>query len=167
MEKEFDIFICHATEDKNEIAVPIYEACEKLKIRAEIKNVEFLLVLAIEQTFAQTGTASDHLPELRLTHNLLEKHQVQNFRHVNACVQHIDRNSDLRQLVPIGKFIQQALRIIGIVVNYPAVMRRIFRVFLIPDSQNLLGMQVVFGEDNRLADTTAVIYFQTFSQQDI
>ena len=39
MEREFDIFISHASEDKEDIARPIFEACEQLQIRAFLDQV--------------------------------------------------------------------------------------------------------------------------------
>ena len=72
---------------------------EELKISTEIKNIEFLLILSIHQGRAQTGTSPDHLPEFRLTHNLFEKYQIQNFRHINSRIQHIYRDCYLRKLL--------------------------------------------------------------------
>lgn len=36
MYQEYDIFICHASEDKDNVAIPISEACEKIGIHAFI-----------------------------------------------------------------------------------------------------------------------------------
>src|SRR5699024_4729192 len=46
---------------------------EKLKIATKIKNIKFLLILSVQQSWAQTGSPAYHLPEFCFTHNFLEK----------------------------------------------------------------------------------------------
>ena len=74
---------------------------EKFKISAEVKNVKLLLVLTIQKPRTQAGSATDHLPEFCLAQNLFEKDQIQNLRHIDAGVQHIHRDGNLRQLLRV------------------------------------------------------------------
>ena len=69
---------------------------EELKISAEIEDIELVLILAIHKSVATASSATDHLPELRLTHHFFEEDKIQNFGHVNTCIKHIDGNRDLR-----------------------------------------------------------------------
>ncbi len=62
---------------------------EKFKVAAEIEDVEFLFVFAVEQAWTQASAATDHLPELGLAQNFLEKHEVKHLRYVDAGIKHI------------------------------------------------------------------------------
>ena len=73
---------------------------EELEVLAEVEDVEVLLVLArAEQVRAQPRAAADHLPELGLRAHQLEEHEVDDLRHVDAGVEHVDRDRDVRRLV--------------------------------------------------------------------
>ena len=91
---------------------------KELKVAAEVKNIELVLILTIHQPRTQTGATPNHLPEFCLAHDLFEEHQIQHFRHVNAGVQHIHGNGDLRQFLQVRKFVDGALRIGHIAVSY-------------------------------------------------
>ena len=47
---------------------------EELEITAQVEDIELAFILSIHQTVAEARAAAYHLPELRLAHDLLEKH---------------------------------------------------------------------------------------------
>ena len=64
---------------------------EELEVLAEVENLELGLVIAwAEQVGAQSGAAADHLPELCFRSDQLEKHEVDDFRDIDAGVEHVD-----------------------------------------------------------------------------
>ena len=73
---------------------------EELEVLAEVEDVEARLVVAgPEQVGAQPGAAAEHLPELGLGPHQLEEHEVDDLGHVDAGVEHVDRDGDVRRLV--------------------------------------------------------------------
>ena len=74
---------------------------EEFKVPAQIENIKLILVFSIHQSRAKPGAAANHLPEFCLAHNLFEKDQIQHFRHVDAGIQHINRNGNLGQLLRV------------------------------------------------------------------
>ena len=90
---------------------------EKFKIAAQVENIELVLVLPIHQPQTQPGAPADHLPEFRLAHHFLEEHQIQHIRHVDAGVQHIHGDGDLRQLVRFRELVDSALGVGHVVVD--------------------------------------------------
>ena len=83
---------------------------EVLEVAAEVEDEEVLLVLARpEQVGAQPGAAADHLPELRLRADHLEEHEVDDLGYVDAGVEHVDGDRDVRRLVGLGEVVDQAL----------------------------------------------------------
>ena len=139
---------------------------KELKVAAEVKNIELVLILTIHQPRAQTGASPDHLPELRLAHDLLEKHQIQHLRHVNAGVQHIHGNGDLRQLLRVRKLIDGALRIGHIVVDDFGETGQV-RIFLVEHLKDFLGVDVVLCKDDGFAQFAAIVDGQAIGHQRI
>ena len=137
---------------------------KELKVAAEVKNIELVLVLTIQQPRTQTGAAPDHLPELRLAHDLFEEHQIQHLRHVNAGVQHIHGNGDLRQFLRVRKFVDGALRIGHIVVDDLGKAGKV-RIFLIENREDFLRMGVILCKDDRLAQFIAIVDGQAVGHQ--
>ena len=90
---------------------------EKFKVPANVKDIELVLVLPVDQPRTQAGAPANHLPEFRLTHHLFEKHQVEDLRHVDARVQHVHGNGDLGKLVRLGKLVNGTLGVGHVVVN--------------------------------------------------
>ena len=129
---------------------------EELEVAAEIENIELAFILTVHQTRAQTGTAADHLPELGLAHYLLEEHQIQTLRHVDAGVQHVHRNGDLGQLFGIGELVNQALGIVDPVVDHLGKAGQV-GIFPVENLVDLFGVAVVLGEDNGLAQPLTVV----------
>ena len=84
--------------------MPSRVLAEELQVLAVVEEVEELLVLAgAEQVRAEPRAAADHLPELGLRAHQLEEDQVDHFRHVDAGVEHVHRDGDVRRLVLVEK----------------------------------------------------------------
>ena len=70
---------------------------EVLNVAAPVNELEVLLVKSIaQQILAKACATTDHLPKLNLGTNLLKEDQVQNFRHIDTGIQHIDGYCHLR-----------------------------------------------------------------------
>ena len=139
---------------------------EKLKVSAEIKDVKFIFVPAIQQGRAKSRATPNHLPEFCFAHNLLKEHKVQHFRHINARVQHIYRNRNLRQFFGVRKFINRALGV-GHIVVYDLGIARQMGVFFMEYLQYFFGMGVVLCKDDRLAQLVAVVDFDALGHQGV
>ena len=86
---------------------------EELEVLAVVEDVEELLVLArAEQVRAEPRAAADHLPELGLRAHQLEEDEVHDLGHVDAGVEHVDRDGDVRRLVLVREVVDQALRVL-------------------------------------------------------
>ena len=73
---------------------------EKFEVLAVVEDAEELLVLAgAEEIGAKPRAAADHLPKLRLRPDQLEEHEVDDLRHVDAGIEHVDGDRDVRRLV--------------------------------------------------------------------
>ena len=59
---------------------------EKLKVAAQIEDVELTFIFPVYQPRAQPGAPANHLPELRLAHDLLKEHQIQHLRHIDNLI---------------------------------------------------------------------------------
>ena len=139
---------------------------EKLKVPAEVKDIKFVFVLAVQQSRAKACTAANHLPELCLAHDFLEKHKVQHFGHIDTCVQHIYGNCNLGQLFRVREFINRALGIGHIVVNDLGKAGQM-GVFFIEYLQYFFGMGVVLCEDDCLSQLVTVVDFDALGHQGI
>ena len=139
---------------------------EKLKVTAQIEDVEFFLVLAVDQPRTQAGAAADHLPEFGLAHDLFEEYQVEHFGHIDAGVQHIHRDGDLGQFSGVGKFVDGTLGVGHIVVDDLGIAGQV-GVLLVEDVQDGFGVAVVLGEDDGLAQFFAVVDFEAVGHQQV
>ena len=85
---------------------------EEFEVLAIVEDAEEFLVLArAEQVGAEPRAAPHHLPELRLRAHLLEEDEVHDLRHVDAGVEHVDRDGDVRRLALLREVVDQRLRI--------------------------------------------------------
>ena len=89
---------------------------------------------------------------------------MQHLRHVDAGVQHIHGNGDLRQLFRIGELVNRALGVSHIVINDLGKAGKM-RVFFIENREDFLRMGVIFCKDDRFAQLTAVVDGQTVGHQ--
>jgi len=139
---------------------------KELKVAAEVKNIELVLILTIHQPRTQTGATPNHLPELRFAHDLFKEHQIQHLRHVDAGVQHIHGNGDLRQLFRIGELVNRALGVSHIVINDFGETGQV-RIFFVEHLKDFLGVDVVLCKDDGFAQFAAIVDGQAIGHQRI
>ena len=139
---------------------------EELKVAAQVEDVELGFVLPVYQPRTQTGTPADHLPELRLAHNLLEEHQVQHLGYINAGIQHVHGDGNLGQLFRVREFVDGALGVGHVVVDDLGIAGQVGILFA-EDLQNFFGVAVVLGEDDGLAQLLPVVDLQAIGHQQV
>ena len=111
---------------------PLRLLAEEVEVEAEVEDSEVLLVVpGSEQIVAQSRAAPDHLPELDARVDRLEEDQVRNLGNVDAGIEHIDRDRDVGRLVLLREIIEQALRILGVIVDDAGKMPGVLRVVVI------------------------------------
>ena len=115
-----------------------------------------LVVAGPEQVGAQAGAAADHLPELGLRADQLEEHEVDALGHVDAGVEHVDRDRDVRRLVLDREVVDQALAVLHAVGDDPGEVA-VVEVRVVGDEPFVdeVGVALVLGEDDRLAEPVA------------
>jgi hypothetical protein len=64
-----------------------------------------------EQVFTEPRAAPHHLPELCFRTNRLEEDEIQYLRHVDAGVEHIHRDCNVRSFGLLRKIVDQGLRV--------------------------------------------------------
>ncbi|MGC1481449.1 MAG: hypothetical protein WA771_13180, partial [Chthoniobacterales bacterium] len=132
---------------------------EEVEIETEVEDPEILLVGArAKQIGAEPRPAPDHLPELDPGINGFEKDEVQHFRDVDPGIEHVDGNGDVRGFGGLGKIVQQALRVLRVVVDDPRKMAVVLRVMVVETSLDELRVLVVAGEDDRFSETIASLH---------
>ncbi len=140
---------------------------EEFEVAAEVEDIELVFILSVYEPFAEPRSATDHLPEFRLAHDLLEEDKVQNFGHVDTRVEHIDRDCDLRrQLLGVGEIVDRFLREFVVIIDDSCISGHC-RILLIEDVEDLFGVAVVLRKDNRLAEVRAVMDAQPALHQDV
>ena len=73
---------------------------EEVEVEAEVEDAEVVLVLpGSEQVGAQARAAPDHLPELDPRVDRLEENQVGHLGHVDAGIEHVHGDRDVRRSV--------------------------------------------------------------------
>ena len=138
---------------------------EILEIPAPVEDIETLLILSAEDSRTQSGATANHLPELDFTLDDLEENQVQDVRYVDTRIQHIHGNGYLRLLVTDFELVDEVLRIGDVVVNEDAEPRTIFGIEYAEPLDDELGVAVVVGEDDGLADTFPALNLQAVLHQ--
>lgn len=139
---------------------------EVVEVVAKIEDPEVLFVLPRpEQVWAQPGAAADHLPELDLRIHRLKKHQIHHLRHVDAGVEHVHRDREVRCIVLDRKFINQTLRVFGEVIDDPRKVPRVLRIVVVETLLDELCVIVVAGKQDRLAQSVATLDFQPLLHQ--
>ena len=128
---------------------PLGILTEEFKISQIVKNVKTRLILTgPEQIFAKPGAPADHLPKLRPGTHLLEEHQIHNFRHINARIQHIHGNSNLRVFFRCLKRRNPFLGIGHLIINHLGKMPVIVRIQFVEAILNKDRMLVVGGKND-------------------
>ncbi len=129
---------------------------EKVEVAAEVEHAEILLVRArAEQPRAQAGAPADHLPELDLRVHRLEEHQVGHLGHVDAGVEHVHRDGDVRLLVLLREVVDQALGEFGLMVDDPGEVALVVRVVVVEARLDEHRVVVVAGKDDGLGQPVA------------
>ena len=129
---------------------------EVLQVLAVVEEVEELLVLARpEQVRAQARAAPEHLPELGLRAHQLEEDQVHDLGDVDAGVEHVHRDRDVRRLVLGREVVDQALRVLGLEGDDARELALVVRVVGVEPLGDELGVVLVLGEQDRLAEPVA------------
>ncbi len=91
---------------------------EKLKVFTKIEDDKLpLMVARTEQIRAKPRAAPDHLPVFGAAAHGFVKQQVGHLRNIDAGVQHIHRNGDLRQFVFGFELVQQVVFVFFLVVD--------------------------------------------------
>ena len=139
---------------------------EKFKISTKIKNIEFCFIFSVHQHRTESGSPADHLPELCPAHHLFEKDQIQHFRNIDSCIQHIYRYRDLRHFSRLGKFINGVLRIGHVIVNDFRKIRQM-RIFFQKNLMNFFRMIMIFCKNNGLSKPLTIIHFQTIGHKNM
>ena len=127
---------------------------------------QVLWVARPEQALAEPGAAPEHLPELGLRPHQLEEHQIDHLGHVDAGVEHVHGDGDVGRLVLVGEVVDQALAVAHLVGDHPSevpgVERRIVGVEPLLDE---IGVALVLGEDDRLAQPVAAAHLDALSHE--
>ena len=129
---------------------------EVLHVAAEVEDAEPGLVDPVSvDVRAQPGTATDHLPELGLGEDLLEQHQVQHLGHVDAGVEHVHADRDVRGPVADREGLDEVLRVGGIAGDHLGEVPAQVRVLGVEALLEELGVALVHREHDGLAQTVA------------
>src|ERR1700733_1826132 len=112
-----------------------------------------------------TRAATDHLPELHLGSNELEEDEIDDLRHVYAGIQHIDGKGNVGRLVLGGEVIDQTLRVFGFESDDAGELSLEMRIVRVEAIGDEVGMVLVLGEQNRLAEPVAACNGKTSCHQ--
>jgi hypothetical protein len=122
-----------------------------------VEDEELGLVLAgPEEVFAQARAAADHLPELHVRLHRLREDQVHHLGHVDAGVEHVDRDGDGQLVVGVLEVVDELVGLRFLVVDDATEGRAVLRVELAEDLGEMHRVQVVPREDDGLADMLPV-----------
>ena len=139
-----------AERDDAESLDALWILAEEVEIEAEVEDAEVLLaVVRTEQIRTESRAASDHLPELDLRVDRLEENQVRNLGNVDAGVEHIHRDGDVRRGVLLCEVVEEALRIRRIVVDDAREGSLMLRVVVIESLLDELRVRVVASKEDR------------------
>jgi len=138
---------------------PLRILAEELEVAAEVEDAEVLLVAPRpEEIRTEPRAAPDHLPELDPGVDRLEEDEIRDLGDVDARVQHIHGDGDVRRLVGLGEVVDQTLRISGVVVDHAREAPRGVRVVRAEASFDELRMLMVPSEENRLGEPVAALH---------
>ena len=126
---------------------------EELEVAAVVEDQELGLVVAgAEQIGTKAGAATQHLPELRLRPDHLEEHQVDHVGHVDAGVQHVDGDRNVRLAGRDRELVDQVLGVLRRVGDDPSEVAFVVRVIRVEPFDDELGVPLILGEDDCLAE---------------
>jgi hypothetical protein len=126
---------------------------EEPEVLPVVEDEELGLVLAgSEEVFAQARAAADHLPELHVRLHRLGEDQVHHLGHVDAGVEHVDRDGDGQLVLGVLEVVDELVRLRFLIVDDATEGRAVLRVELAEDLGEMHRVQVVAREDDGLAD---------------
>ena len=111
-----------------------------------------------EKCRAQTCAPPDHLPELRLGKHLFEEHKVYDLLYIDARIQHVHRDRDLRKTSRLVEIVDQVLHIVCVVIDHAREVPAPLREQLVKPLHDKLRVLVVARKDDRLAQLVAALY---------
>ena len=135
---------------------------EVLQVLAVVEDAEVLLVLGRpEQVRTQARASAEHLPEFGLRAHQLEEDQVHDLGDVDSGVEHVHRDGDVRRLVLGREVVDQALRVLGLECDHARELALVVRVVGVEALRDELGVVLVLGEQDGLAEPVAAGHRQT------
>jgi hypothetical protein len=132
---------------------------EEFEVAAVVEDEEAPFVVPWpEEVRTEAGPTSDHLPELRLGADLLEEDEVDHVGHVDAGVEHVDRDGNVRCLGRIREVVDQRLGVRDAVMDRAGKGTPELRIVGIEALDDEVCMCLVLGEDDRLPDPVATCH---------
>ncbi len=129
---------------------------EELEVFAEIEDEKLFLVLVrVEEIRAEPWTSSDHLPELRFRPYYLAKDEIEDLRHIDAGVEHVDVHGYSGLTVFDTKLIDKRLGVFHLVVDDTEELARLVRIKRVESLRDELLVPMVSGEDNGFPELVA------------
>jgi hypothetical protein len=95
----------------------------------------------------------------------LGEDQIDDLRHVDAGVEHVDRDGDVRRLVRLRECVDQRLRVRQLGMNDARERAFVVEVILVEALADVLSVQLIFGEDDGLAEAIATLHALVTSHQ--
>ncbi|WP_335991036.1 hypothetical protein [Glycomyces sp. MUSA5-2] len=103
------------------------------------------------------GAAADHLPELGLRPDRFEEEEVNDLGHVDAGVEHVDRDRNARGLVRYGEVVDELACIGHPVGDDLCELAQVLGVVRVEPFGDELGVVLVAREDDGLAKPFAAV----------
>jgi len=139
---------------------------EVFKVAAIVADKESGLVLAwTEEIGTEARAASDHLPKLGLRADALEEGEIDHLGDVNAGVEHVNGDRQVRHLLWLGEVVDQRLSIVDLMSDDSRESPFQMRVVMIEAFRDELGMALVLGEQDRLTQAVSVSYLNAVLHQ--
>ena len=138
-------------------------AIEVLEVATVVKDEELLFVLSLtEDIGAEACATANHLVELDLGVHLLEEHQVEAVRHIDARIHHIDGDDYLYVLlcfVARGREdVDEVLPVVDLVIDEHAVVVAQLWIKCMEAVHDELCVLVVASKDDGFAEGVAILY---------
>ena len=118
-----------------------------------------------EEIGAQPRPAPKHLPEFCLRADDLEEDEIDDLGHVDAGVEHVDGDGDVRGFLGPREIIDQGLGVLGLEIDHASERSLEMWIVLVKPLDDEGRVIVVLGEDDRLAEPVAVRDLQALGHQ--
>src|SRR5439155_19910482 len=107
----------------------------------------------------------DHLPELRLRVDRLEEDEIHDIGNVDAGIEHVNGDRDVRALLRSAEVVYQGLGVVHSVVNRSRKRTFELRIVSVEALDDELRVSLILGKDDRLADSVASLDLQAVLHQ--